>query len=84
MQQAQELFNWLFGTMQGVLCLIGSGMLFFFILAFLLERKTHKLYFHHPEKEDEESYLDSLFNSDKNEINSDKNETEEKDSSTSK
>ncbi len=77
MQQAQELFNWLFGTMQGVLCLIGSGMLFFFILAFLLERKTHKLYFHHPEKEDEESYLDSLFNSDKN-------ETEEKDSSTSK
>lgn len=62
-----EFLNWLLGTPTGVLVLVIGGMVFFTILAFVLERRTHKMYFNHPESEDEEGFFDSLFADDEDE-----------------
>lgn len=66
MQAAYDIFTWLFSTTYGVISLIVGGMIFFFIVAALLEKKTHSLYFNHPQEMDEESYFDAIF-SDKDE-----------------
>ena len=49
------LFGWeteshftLFGMESGVVFLIIGGMLIFIIIAFLAERKTHKMFYNHP------------------------------------
>ena len=39
-----ELFNFLFGTRTGVAVLFFAGVLIFAIVAFVLEKRTHKIY----------------------------------------
>lgn len=39
-----EFFNFIFGTYAGIGCLVGAGLLISLILAFLLERKTRRIY----------------------------------------
>lgn len=66
-----EILSWLFGTGKGVAVLIVGGMVLFTIIAFLSERKTHKLYFNHPDEEGDD-YFDGLLDLD------DEEEEEEK------
>ena len=59
------LFGWeteshftLFGMESGVVFLIIGGMLIFIIIAFLAERKTHKMFDNHPVEEDKDWWED--------------------------
>lgn len=49
-----ELFNFLFGTRTGVAVLFFAGVLIFAIVAFMLEKRTHKLYVDRGPKPDDE------------------------------
>ena len=54
------VFSFLFGTPTGFAILFGGGILLFAILAFVLEKRTHKIYVDRgPKSEDEE---DSFWN----------------------
>ena len=44
-----EIVDWLFNTPMGVGVLVFGGMLVFTLVAFISERKTHKMYFNHDE-----------------------------------
>jgi hypothetical protein len=48
-----EIIDFLFNTGTGVAILCFGGMVVFLIIAFFAERKTHKMYYNHPEEEDE-------------------------------
>ena len=39
-----EIYNFLFGTRMGVLILFLGGVVLFTLIAFIMERRTHKLY----------------------------------------
>ena len=39
-----DIFNFLFGTRMGVLALFIGGVVLFTLIAFIMERRTHKLY----------------------------------------
>ena len=39
-----DIFNFLFGTRMGVLALFIGGVVLFTLIAFVMERRTHKLY----------------------------------------
>ena len=57
-----EFFTWLFSTRQGVMALIGSGLVIFLIIAFILERRGRKYYYDHgPEEGDDDSVLGAIF-----------------------
>lgn len=63
-----DFTTWLFSTREGVLTLIGGGLVICLIVAFLMERKTRKLYFNHEKQPGEEdSLLDGLFGDDDDE-----------------
>jgi uncharacterized membrane protein YqiK len=50
-----ELFNFLFGTRTGVAVLFFAGVAIFAIAAFVLEKRTHKIYVDRgPKPEDED------------------------------
>ncbi len=50
-----ELFNFLFGTRTGVAVLFFAGVVIFAIAAFVLEKRTHKIYVDRgPKPEDED------------------------------
>lgn len=66
-----ELFDWLFSTGAGVASLIFGGMLLFGLIAFFAERKTHKMYFNHPETDDEEGFFDGLLKDFEDELEDD-------------
>ena len=52
------VFSFLFGTPTGFAILFGGGILLFAILAFVLEKRTHKIYVDRgPKSEDEEDSL---------------------------
>lgn len=54
-----DFLNFLFGTGQGVLILCVGGMALFLVIAFFAERKTHRMYYNHPEvSEEEEEWAD--------------------------
>lgn len=47
------VINWLFVTREGVFALIGIGIVVFFFVAFILEKRTKKLYYNHEKVEGE-------------------------------
>lgn len=49
-----ELFNFLFGTRTGVAALFFAGVVIFAIAAFVLEKRTHKIYVDRGPKPDDE------------------------------
>ena len=49
-----EFIDFLFGSPTGVAILCFGGMILFVIIAFFAERKTHKMFYNHPEEEDNE------------------------------
>lgn len=51
MEQVSQFFAWLFGTRPGVLALVGGGIVLFFIISLVLERRTHRLYKNHEKSE---------------------------------
>lgn len=57
-RHAVEIINFLFATPTGVAILIFGGMVLFLIIAFFAERKTHKMYYNHPEEEENEDEWD--------------------------
>ncbi|MFC2340106.1 MAG: DUF6724 family protein [Olsenella sp.] len=44
MDQVAQFFEWLFGTRSGVLALVVGGIVFFFIISFILEFRTRAKY----------------------------------------
>ena len=52
MDNASNFINWLFNTRPGVLALVLGGIVLFMIIAFVLERKTRKIYKNHEKTED--------------------------------
>jgi hypothetical protein len=60
-----EFLDWLFNTRGGVAVLFGAGILICLAIAFVMERKTKKLYFNHEKQEGEEdSIFESIFGGD--------------------
>ena len=49
-----EFINWLFSTVNGMIALIGIGIVLFLIIAFLLEKRTQKMYRDRGEKVESE------------------------------
>ena len=72
MQAISDFFTWLFETRQGVVFLVLGGIVFFLIVAFILERRTRAIYRNHEKSEDDLSFFDddesgwSDFDSDNN------------------
>ena len=72
MQAISDFFTWLFETRQGVVFLVLGGIVFFLIVAFILERRTRAIYRNHEKSEDDWSFFDddesgwSDFDSDNN------------------
>lgn len=56
------LFDWLFGTKTGVICLLGIALLGFLIAAIVLERKTRHDYDQYDDGDDESGW--SFFDDD--------------------
>lgn len=55
-------FNFLFGTREGVAILFIGGIALFALIAFLSERKTHKLYVDRgPKKDDNDDGWSGIF-----------------------
>lgn len=52
-----QIFTFLFGTRTGVAVLFAAGVLIFAIVAFILEKRTHKLYVDRGPKADDEDGL---------------------------
>jgi hypothetical protein len=50
--------NWLFNTGTGVAVLVFGGMLLFIVIAFVAERKTHKMYYNHEPEDDDDDWED--------------------------
>lgn len=59
-----DIFAWLFGTRQGVVCLLGIGLVGFLIAAIVLERKTRSDFDQEDESESEDGW--SFFDDDNN------------------
>ena len=47
MDQVSSFFSRLFGTRQGAIALVLGGIVFFLIIAFVLERRTRQIYKEH-------------------------------------
>ena len=52
MDQVAQFFEWLFGTRSGVLALVVGGIVFFFIISFILELRTRARYKDQGEEEE--------------------------------
>lgn len=66
-----EAFSWLFQTRQGVLTLLGGGIVLFFIVSAVLEVRTRAKYKNHERSKDDWTLFDdedgwSDFDSDNN------------------
>ena len=48
-----QVIDFLFKTPTGVAILFFGGMVLFAIIAFLAERKTHKMFYNHPQEEED-------------------------------
>lgn len=58
-EQIGQFFNWLFGTRLGVMWLVIGGILFFVVIAIVLEIKTRKRYKNHAKQEGDFDLFDS-------------------------
>lgn len=52
------IIDFFFGTPTGVAILFFGGMLLFVVIAFLAERKTHKMYYNHDQSAEEDEWGD--------------------------
>jgi hypothetical protein len=60
-----DILSWLFSTREGVIILFVGGIAVCLLIAFILERKTSKMYYNHEKAEGEEdSLFDGLFGDD--------------------
>lgn len=50
-----DIYSFLFNTREGVLILFVAGVILFTLIAFVMERRTHKLYVDRGEKKPGES-----------------------------
>lgn len=50
------VFSFLFGTREGVAVLFVAGIIIFAILAFVLERRTHKIYVDRGPSDDDDDF----------------------------
>ena len=55
MDQVAQFFEWLFGTRSGVLALVVGGIVFFFIISFILEFRTRAKYKDQGAEEEEDA-----------------------------
>ena len=53
-----DFVNWLFTTKPGVIALVVGGILLFFVIAFVLERRTRQMYRNHEKSEDDWDLFD--------------------------
>lgn len=53
-----EIYHFLFETYEGIACLIGAGLLFSIIFAFITERRTKKKFKDRGEKTTEQTFDD--------------------------
>jgi hypothetical protein len=51
-------FSWLFGTRTGVIWLVLGGVVFFLVVAFVLERRTRAEFYNHEKTEDDWDLFD--------------------------
>lgn len=51
MDAISNFFGWLFGTREGVLALVVGGIVFFLIVAIVLERRTRQKFKEHEKQE---------------------------------
>lgn len=52
------IFSFLFGTREGVVTLFVAGLVIFAIVAFVLEKRTHKIYVDRgPKTDDDDSWF---------------------------
>lgn len=58
-EQLGQFFNWFFGTRLGVMWLVIGGILFFVVIAIVLEIKTRKRYKNHAKQEGDFDLFDS-------------------------
>ena len=54
-----NFFRWLFSDRVGVLVLLGSGVVLFLLIAFLLEKRMRKQFYNHQKSEDDWDLFDS-------------------------
>ena len=54
-----NFFRWLFSDRVGVLVLLGSGVVLFLLIAFLLEKRMRKQFYNHQKSEDDWGLFDS-------------------------
>ncbi|MDO5116878.1 MAG: hypothetical protein Q4D34_00085 [Eggerthellaceae bacterium] len=50
-----QIYHFLFETYAGIGCLVGAFLLITLLLAFLLERRTRRIYVDRPEPQDDDS-----------------------------
>ena len=50
----EQIYHFLFETYAGIGCLVGAFLLITLLLAFLLERRTRRIYVDRPEPEDDD------------------------------
>lgn len=58
MEAISNFFYWLFNTQPGVISLVLGGIVIFIIIAFVLERRTRKIYFNHEKSDDDWDFFD--------------------------
>lgn len=58
MDQISAFLGWLFGTREGVLALVLGAVVFFVILALVLERRTRVMYHNHERSDGDWSLFD--------------------------
>ena len=58
MDQVSFFFPWLFGTRHAAIVLVLGGIVFFLIIAFVLERRTRQIYKEHEKSEDDFTLFD--------------------------
>ena len=57
-QDMDAIFSFLFGTREGVATLFVAGLVIFAIVAFVLEKRTHKIYVDRgPKTDDDDSWF---------------------------
>ena len=54
-----NFFRWLFSDRVGVLVLLGSGVVLFLLIAFLLEKRMRKQFYNHQKSEGDWDLFDS-------------------------
>ena len=54
-----NFFRWLFSDRMGVLVLLGSGVVLFLLIAFLLEKRMRKQFYNHQKSEGDWDLFDS-------------------------